>query len=504
MSEKSASRFNELFTGGGILFLGLATEMLISLFSKVIIARYLGKVDYGGIALGVTVVAMVSTLVLAGIHTGVARFLPRFDDSNDRKGIIWSALLIVGGLSIVAALILLVFADLIAKRVFDDASLAPIFVVFAVAIPLSALMRLAIGVSQGYQVTFLKVLTRNVSFPIIRFLGAALVIILGLGRLGIAGAYVVAYAVGAGFGFWYIVTRTDFSVSLPDRYRASTLMSFSAPLLLSAALTLALSDIDTLMLGYFSSQAKVGTYNVVYPIAVLLLAFLRSFRFLFLPKISEFDSKDNHEEMSRQYYLVTKWIFFTTSPIFAFIIVYPDQIIGFLFGMEYANGSPALIVLTVGFYVHAVLGLNGTTLTSIGRTRLILADNFVAATVNILCNLWLIPRYGFIGAAIATTVSYLMINIIYSLQLYRIRSIQPVSYKLVLAVGLLLVLVQGWVKAKTILSDSLMSIILLSMVFSICYLIMVLSIMGVESEEFALARSLEDQIQEKINVFRGQ
>lgn len=504
MSEESARRFGQLFTGGGVLFIGLVTELALSLFSKIIIARYLGKVDFGGISLGVTIVAMASTLVLAGMHTGVARFLPRFDDPADRKGIIWSALLIVGGLSIGLSLVLVAVADHLAAQVFHDASLAPIFALFAVAIPLSALMRVAIGVSQGYQVTHLKVLTRNISFPIVRFLGAALVIILGLGRLGIAGVYVAAYAVGAGFGLWYIVTKTDFTVSLPKRYRASSLISFSAPLLLTAALTLILSDIDTLMLGHYSSQGKVGVYNVVYPVAVLLLVFLRSFRFLFLPKISELDADGSREAMRRQYYLVTKWIFLATSPIFAFIIVYPKLIIGILFGSEYTAGSLALVILTVGFYVHAILGLNGTTLTSIGRTRLILADNVAAATVNILLNLWLIPRYGFVGAAVATTISYIMINILYSLQLYRLRSIQPLNYELLLAIGLMLLLVRGWLEVETLVTESLITVVILSVTFCFCYTVMVFGAMGIESEELVLVQSLEDELRGKMAELREQ
>ncbi|WP_425433257.1 oligosaccharide flippase family protein [Halobacterium salinarum] len=147
-------------------------------------------------------------------------------------------------------------------------------------------MRIAIGVSQGYQQTVPKVLARNISFPIIRFGSVAIVVLLGFGRLGIASSYVVAYAFSAGIGIWYVFRKTSFRLSVPDRFHMTSLISFSAPLLISSMLTLVLSDIDTLMLGYFSTEGDVGVSNVISPLGVLLLMFLRSFRFLTLPKIS--------------------------------------------------------------------------------------------------------------------------------------------------------------------------------------------------------------------------
>ncbi|SDD44018.1 flippase [Natrinema hispanicum] len=501
MTQQDTRRFRDLFTGGGILFAGLVAELGLSLFSKIIIARYLGKVDYGGIALGATIVAMSSTIVLAGMHTGVARFLPRFEDPDDRHGIIYSAFAIVGGFSLALASGIFVLAPTLAETFFHNSEIAPVLAIFALAIPVSALMRVSIGVSQGYQQTLPKVLARNISFPIVRFGGVAIVATLGFGPLGIAGSYVLAYALSACIGVWYVVRKTAFSISVPERFHTASLMSFSAPLLLSSVLTLVLSDIDTLMLGYFATEGDVGVYNVVYPIGVLLLAFLRSFRFLYLPEISELDAAESYASMRRQYYLVAKWIFLTTTPVFAFVVVYPDIIIQTLFGAEYTSGDLALVLLTGGFYIHAVLGLNGTTLTSIGQTRLILLDNLVAAGANIALNLWLIPRYGFVGAAIATTASYVLINVLYSVQLYRLRSIWPTTTRITLAAGLVMALTGMWAEAEELLQPTLGSIIALTVMFGLCYILIVMGVIGMEDEETDLALRAKNELRAKVAQF---
>jgi len=302
-------------------------------------------------------------------------------------------------------------------------------------------------------------------------------------------------------GIWYVVRKTAFSISVPDRFHAASLMSFSAPLLLSAALTLVLSDIDTLMLGYFATEGDVGVYNVIYPIGVLLLMFLRSFRFLFLPKISELDEAESYASMRRQYYLVAKWIFLTTTPVFAIVVVYPETIIQTLFGAEYSSGGLALSILASGFYIHAVLGLNGTTLTSIGRTRLILLDNLVAAGANIALNLWLIPRYRFVGAAIATTASYVLINVLYSVQLYHLRSIWPTTMRITLATGLIMAIIGMWVGVVELLKPTLGSIIVLTIMFVLCYVSIVVGVIGIEDEETDLACRIKDEVGGKVPQF---
>lgn len=491
MSE-DGDGFRSIFTGGWVLFAGLAAELLISLVGKVIIARYLGKVDYGGVALGATLLAMTATVVLAGIHTGVGRYLPRFDHESDRNGLVWSALIIVGSLSVLATGIGVLWADWIAVRVFDEPGLSNLLTVFALAVPAAAVMRLTIGISQGYQRSLPKVAIRNLTFPITRLLGVAAVVLVGAGSVAVAGAYLGAYVTAAVVGLIYLWKQTDFRLSIPETAHTQELVSFSAPLFLTGALSLILSDIDTLMLGFYASQADVGVYNVVYPTAVLLLAFLRSFRFIYMPRISQLDEAGEVDRISRNYALITKWLFLTTTPVLVVFIVYPRAVVGLLYGAEYASGGLALSVLAVGFYVHSVIGLNGTTLTSLGRTRTILYINIVAAVVNIGLNVVLIPEYALIGAAVATTVSYVLINVLYSSVLYWQTRIVPIRAPLLLFSVVTLVGVLILYYISEIASSPLSW--LLYPVFLAIYAASYLSIVGVEDEEREVLREAIDRL----------
>ena len=59
-----------------------------------------------------------------------------------------------------------------------------------------------------------------------------------------------------------------------------------------------------------------------------------------------------------------------------------------------------------------VLGFNGLTLKVLGKVRYVVIINFVAVCLNILLNLLLIPRYGALGAGIATASSMIIHNIL--------------------------------------------------------------------------------------------
>lgn len=420
--ENDGVRDTRLLTGGGVVLGGIVLELLVSLGGKVLIARHLGKVDYGGVALGVTIAAVASTLSLAGLHTGVGRYLPRFDGRVDRSVAVWTAVAVVLGTSLAIAGGLVALAPR-AAAVFGDPGLAPTLVVFALAVPAAALMRLSVGVAQGQQRSIPKVVVRNLTFPVVRLVGVVVVVLAGADAMGVASAYLLAYLVSMGVGGWYVLRWV--SVRLPTADHASRLLSFSLPLFLTSALTLVLSDLDTLLLGALSTQGSVGVYNVVYPVAVLLLVFLRAVRFLFMPRISELDSQQRSEAIGANYHLMTKWLYFATTPALVFLLFTAELVVGALFGAEYTGGGLALRVLALGFYLHAVVGLNGTTLTSLGHTRSILAANVVAGALNVALNLILIPTYSLLGAAVATTLSYVTVNVLYSARLYSVTGVRP-------------------------------------------------------------------------------
>lgn len=504
MARSLDGAFRKLFKGGGFLFVGLIVELGVSFLAKVVIARVLGPVNYGAVSLGVTTLTFLSTLSLLGLHSGIGRYLPRFDSDEDRKGVIVSGFQIALPAATLTGLLVAILANPIATYAFTDPSVAPFIRVFGLAIPFAALMKLSVGSIRGIQQATPKVIIQNIIPPVTRFSAVAIAVLLGMGALGIATAYAFAYVGAALVGLFYVVKRTPILSDTESTRMHGELLSFSAPLIVSAAMTFVLSDLDTFMLGYFATTGDVGVYNVVYPIALLLMVALSSFSFLFMPIISELDAEGEVEEMHHIYQVVTKWIFMATLPVFLVIALFPEMTIKVTFGREYIEGGMALSLLSVAYFSHAIAGPNASTLTSIGQTRLIMWDNVAVGILNAILNLILIPSFGYLGAGAATAISYIILNILYSTQLYRETGIHPFSDSLIRPgiISAVLVALIYWL-TRTLFEITVPVLVVMFVVFITLYGFVILRFGGIEEEEVMLVLSFEDRFGIDLGPLKG-
>jgi O-antigen/teichoic acid export membrane protein len=494
VASDSDDALRTVFTGGSVVFLGLFVELGVSFLAKLVIARILGPVDYGVVALGVTTMVIVSTVVLLGLNTGIGRYLPRYDDPEHRRGVLVSAFQIAVPLAIVAGIVVYVTAPIIATVGFSDPSVTPILRVFGLIIPLAAVVRLTIGSAQGLQQVLPKVYIQNLVLPLTRFIAVLVMLGLGFGVLGVAWAYAIAYTVAAVVGIYVLVQRTPLVSRAIDAVSMHRdLLTFSTPLVVSATMTLILSDIDTFMLGYFSSTRAVGVYNTVYPLAHLLIIAMSSFGFIFMPVVSKLYKNGDTTTIRRLYQIATKWIFLVTFPIFAIVVLFPTQTIRLTFGPKYVGGSLALVVLAVAFFTHAVAGPNADALMSIGQTRTIMYDNTLVAAVNVVLNLVLIPQYSILGAAVATAVSYVLLNVLYTVQLYRKTRIQPLTKTLVRSGVIGIVVVTTLYGLVTTLFE--VTIVVFVGTVAVFFLLYAFSVIlfAIEKEEVMLVLSFEER-----------
>ena len=147
------------------------------------------------------------------------------------------------------------------------------------------------------------------------------------------------------------------------------------------------------------------------------MIFLNSFTFLSMPALSELHAQNHSLRMRKMNLVITKSIFIPTFPLFLALFFFPNTLIEFFFGNDYTPASIGLSILSLGFLFHILTGVNESTLLASGKTKHILANTTAAGILNIILNLILIPQYSFIGAAIATTLSYICLNLLHSLEL---------------------------------------------------------------------------------------
>ncbi|WP_083252695.1 flippase [Haladaptatus sp. W1] len=444
---------NNIVSGAIVLMIGVVIELVLSFASKLVIARYIGRPDYGVVSLGISLLTMGGLVSMLGMNVGIARYLPRIESKAGKKGVLRSGL----ELSLLSSVILSSSIIIISNSFFQHAihgELKQVLNICAIGIPLLVLMKMTIGGIQGTQKAVPKALIQNIVLPLTRFLLIGVALLFGLGSIGIASSYVVSYGIAAGVGLYFLWSLTPiFARQISFSSYRKKLFIFSAPLLVTSTMMALLIDIDTFLLGYYWSPNQVADYNIVYPLATLLQAPLMAFGFVFMPVISKLHSNNKYEKLKETYLDTSKWIMLVTLPLFLVLVSYPNLIITNTFGGKYLAGSPALIILSIGFYSNSVLGPNGNLVISIGDTKYIMISNLLATILNLILNVILIPIYNIEGAAIATTSSYVALNLLYSYKIftdYRITSLTNQTILFQLFSIIIFIAISRWVTEPTV------------------------------------------------------
>lgn len=431
-SQTMADSLSRIFAGAVISFGGAIILRVSGLVEKVLVARFFDPGGYGEIVLGVAFLNLAALLSLAGLKTGIVRYLPRQDTAGERSGTVYFVLQFSVALGLLIGAILFLGADWISTTILQDGSMERVLRVFAIAVPLAVIGRTGVATAQGRQDARGKTLIREILFPITRVGLVAAAVAIGVSVVGVSLAYAVGYGIMALGALYYIHRTIGFGPRVtPDRRE---LLRFSLPLLFAGSLAFVSDSIDTLFIGYFLHSTAVGIYNAAYPLANLVLLAPALFGVVFVPLMSMYHDEGDLSGMRRLYKITTRWTVCITLPGYLLMLIGPEVFIRSIFGSEYVSGATALVIVATGFLYHTTLGMNGGVLNMVGDSDFFMFSNLVNAGLNVFLNVFLIPLIGITGAALATAASYSIANSIVSVRLYQKSMIQPLSRELIASI----------------------------------------------------------------------
>lgn len=218
------------------------------------------------------------------------------------------------------------------------------------------------------------------------------------------------------------------------------LISLGSSLLLGTVSVVLLAQLDVFVLGLTHGSRSVAFYGPASQIADNALGMTAIVGTFYLPTITRATSSRDFKLARELYMWASRWSLFICAPVISVILFCPRQTLTLLFGSDYAPMAWPLRVLGLGVLVHVGFGLNGYTLDSLSRVRLIAGRQVVGLVANVVACAVLVPLYGALGAAIATTASILVVNLTCAAVLYRETGIKPFETRLIApASGLLAV-----------------------------------------------------------------
>jgi O-antigen/teichoic acid export membrane protein len=382
-------------------------------------------------ALGFAAVRICETLARFGLNMGGMRFVSIYKDESRSKlkGVLISATGISLLNGILIGIILYFSSDFIAQKIFHKANLIEALQLFAFSIPFVSSMGVASSLLLGFHTTKYMVYTRNFVQPVTYIFLIIFFYFNGFRLDGVIYAFILSNIVA--FIFCILFLKKLFpeflSKYVTTDYEFKNLISYSIPLLFVGFLHYFLSWTVILMLGFLGSTKDVGIYRAASQVTILMTVFIFAVGSIYAPLVSEMFYKGEKKRIESIFKVTTRWIYLIVLPV-SLVLVFSSKGIMSIFGVDFIEkGAPVLIILTIAQFVNCVTGGAGYTLTMTGKQKLELINSLGLVILNIVLNFLLIPQYGIMGAAIATAVSVISINILRLVEVYKLYQMHPYS-----------------------------------------------------------------------------
>lgn len=209
------------------------------------------------------------------------------------------------------------------------------------------------------------------------------------------------------------ISRRKFSLTkfVKPEYRTSEWLKVSLALFLINGFSLILKQSDTVMIGMFLTPMDVGFYHAASRISLLVVLGINSANMYIAPLISELYTQDRMAELQNIITTATKWIFSFTLVAGISIIFIGKPLLAF-FGEKFTDGYTSLIILTGGNIINAFSGSVGFLMAMTGFQKISAVVMGATSIINIILNLILIPAMGIKGAAIATSLTTIVWNVV--------------------------------------------------------------------------------------------
>jgi len=169
--------------------------------------------------------------------------------------------------------------------------------------------------------------------------------------------------------------------------------------------------IDTLILFYYKGAVDVGIYAVAYRVLETTL-FAGSYLSSSLKPLLSVSIREDKEKVRGTLSQAITFLLFMSLAIAVICFTFSKEIILLLSNSEFVIGKNALIILGfVGIFIY-ISGLFGEIMIAMDKRATLLKTSLFILVFNIGLNIYLIPKYSFIGAAYSTLVSEIILTII--------------------------------------------------------------------------------------------
>lgn len=390
--------FQKYFKNTGWLMLGKILSMIVGF----IIARYLGPGSFGDLSFAEALTAIVAAVGTLGLDSFIIREI--IHDPDKRDEILGTSFwLRIGANALLVPLSITIYLFYHNISANPGTPLTSVVALLAFASFFKSFNIIDSYFQSQVQSKYV-VQVQNVALVISALVKAALVIF-KLPMIYFALALVLdGVLLAGGLVLIYHIKDLHLSAWKFNRKRARSLINKSWPLILSSVMVSIYLKIDLVMLkqlgseqvGIYNSAAKISESWYFIPVAIITSVFPAMIH------ARKTDIVRFNKRLQNLYDL----LIIISLPVAVIISFWASDIIALIYGQQY-YGAGTILSIHIWSAIFVFYGsASSQYLLAEGFTFITFLRTSIGAVINIVLNVFLIPIYGGIGAAIATLIGY--------------------------------------------------------------------------------------------------
>lgn len=399
----------KIISSSGINFMLRIFGLGISFVVMIFITKWFGLGTYGNYSVVFTISQAAAMIFALGIPNALVKIVGSEGlDSMQAKKLLLKGVKITLLLCLVPMLLFLFGSGFLSSRVFENTP-QNYFLIVSVSLPLFILHELFL---------YYFVATKNfLKFSIFMFFVPNVLLILLLYiayHMGYAGEYTfVCFTISV---LLTIVLEMFFIFELaPNNEQvmvtSGELFKIASPMMFSGIMLYLLNWTDIIILGIMTTEEQVGIYNQAFKIGSVGMVVIISISTIITPKMAELSGKGDISGLKKLIHSSTRLVAILSLPIAVGLILLAPFLLSF-FGKESLSGETALIIIVGGVFFNAACGNVDQILNMSGNAGIFRNITVVCFLLNALLNVALIPSYGINGAAMASLITNVLMNII--------------------------------------------------------------------------------------------
>lgn len=293
---------------------------------------------------------------------------------------------------------------------------------------LAVLLVVALVVTQGSSL-FLRVIrgelrvgeaaTISFTWRLIWVGAGAVLVNLGYGLHGV----VYGQILGAGVALLWGVTKAETRIGAPSMAQARSIMAYSKYQWISGVGGRVYQWLDIVVIGFFLAGSFVSAYEIAWQVTLLVLLASNAVAMTLFPQVSQWDAASATDKIEGTLSTALGVALFVSIPALVGGTIFATEILSLVFSPEYAIAGTVLVVLLVEKLFQSVNDIIESSVRAIDKPELAAKATVITVALNLVLNPVLVVSIGFVGAAIATTVSGFFSTVLHARYLSRFITI---------------------------------------------------------------------------------